>query len=63
MFLENNIGYENQTYSEKLCCYHLKRKKLRMMVNFIANMYKKFLYLHYQKQLYIKVKVTRGKYC
>ena len=31
--------------------------------DFIANKYKKCLYVNYQKQLYIKVKVTRRKYC
>ena len=30
-----------------------------MIVDFIANMYKKYLYVHYQEQLYIEVKLTR----
>ena len=46
-----------------LCCYHLKRRKRRMIVGFIASKYKKCLYVLYQKQLYIKVKVARRKYC
>ena len=33
------------------------------MVDLIANNYKKCLYVHYQKQLFIKVKLTRGEYC
>ena len=33
------------------------------MVDLIANNYKKFLYVRYQKQLFIKVKLTRGEYC
>ena len=49
--------------NSKLCCYHLKSKKRRIKVDFIANKYKKCLYVHYQKQLYVKVKLTRGKYC
>ena len=44
-------------------CYHLKRKKRRAIVGFIACKYKKSLYAHYRKQLYIKVRLTRVKYC
>ena len=56
VFLENNVVYQNQTLSsEKL--------QRRMMVGFIANKYKKCLYVHYQKQLPIKVKFTKGGYC
>ena len=49
--------------NSKLCRYHLKRKKRRTIVGFTANKYKKCIYVHYQKQLYIKVTLTRGKYC
>ena len=37
--------------NSRICCYHLKRKKRRMMVGFIASKYKKCLYVLYQKQL------------
>ena len=47
---------------EKLCCYHLKSKKRRMIVGSIANKYKKCLYVRYQKELCSKVKLTSGKY-
>ena len=45
------------------CCYPLKHKKCRMIVGFIVSKYKKCLYVLCQKQFYIKVKVTIGKYC
>ena len=34
-----------------------------MIVSFTENKYKKWIYVHYQKQLYIKVMLKRGKYC
>ena len=51
--------------NSKLCCYHLRSKKCRMMVGFIPNKYKKCLYVQkcLYEQLYIEVKLTRAKYC
>ena len=49
--------------NSKLCCYHLKCKKRRMIVGFTTNKHKKCINVHYQKQLYIKIMLTRGKYC
>ena len=57
-----NIKHYLQRNS-KPCCYHLKSKERRMIVGFIANKYKKCLHVNYQKQLYIKIKLTRGKHC
>ena len=41
-------------------CYHLKRKKLRTIVGFIASRYKKCLYVHYRKVVY-QGQVGKGK--
>ena len=66
VLLENYIAYQNQTLSsEKLqdLLLSLKAQKTQMMVGFIANKYMKCLYVHYQNQLYIKIKAKRRKYC
>ena len=51
--------------NSKLCWYHLRSNKCRMIVGFIASKYKKCLYVQkcLYEQLYIEVKLTRGKYC
>ena len=58
MFLESNIAYQNQTSSsEKLQALLLSFKEQKTQDDSTHDE------VHYQEQLYIEVKLTRGKYC
>ena len=60
----NNIAYQNYLQgNSRLCCYHLKRKKMQSDSWIYCKKYKKCFYVNYHKQLHIKVKVTKGRYC